>query len=36
MRNKPDYLTHIVLILGVILFALPVWLALAGDRKSVV
>jgi sn-glycerol 3-phosphate transport system permease protein len=34
MRNKPDYLTHIVLILGVILFALPVWLALAGSTQD--
>ena len=34
MRNKPDYLTHTVLILGVILFALPVWLVLAGSTQD--
>ena len=34
MRNRPDYVTHIVLTLGVILFALPVWLAIAGSTQD--
>lgn len=34
MSDKPDYLTHAVLALGVILFALPVWLALAGSTQD--
>lgn len=34
MRSRPDYLTHAVLTLGVILFALPVWLALAGSTQD--
>ena len=34
MRNKPDWPAHAVLALGVILFALPVWLALAGSTQD--
>src|SRR5580693_7966491 len=34
MSDKPDYLAHAVLTLGVILFALPVWLVLAGSTQS--
>ena len=34
MRDKPDWPAHAVLGLGVILFALPVWLVLAGSTQS--
>jgi sn-glycerol 3-phosphate transport system permease protein len=34
MRNRPDYLAHTILILGVILFALPVWLVFAGSTQN--
>jgi sn-glycerol 3-phosphate transport system permease protein len=34
MSPKPDYPAHIILTLGVILFALPVWLVLAGSTQS--
>ncbi|HET6239872.1 MAG TPA: sn-glycerol-3-phosphate ABC transporter permease UgpE [Acetobacteraceae bacterium] len=34
MRDKPDWTAHAVLALGVILFALPVWLVLAGSTQS--
>ena len=34
MRDKPDWSAHAVLALGVILFALPVWLVLAGSTQS--
>lgn len=34
MNNRPDYLAHIVLTLGVILFALPVWLIFAGSTQD--
>ncbi len=33
-RGRPDYLAHAVLGLGVVLFALPVWLVLAGSTQS--
>ena len=31
MKQRPDYLAHAILILGVVLFALPVWLVFAGS-----
>ncbi len=34
MSDKPDWLAHAILALGVILFALPVWLVLAGSTQS--
>jgi sn-glycerol 3-phosphate transport system permease protein len=34
MSDKPDWPAHAVLTLGVILFALPVWLVLAGSTQS--
>jgi sn-glycerol 3-phosphate transport system permease protein len=34
MSNRPDYVAHAVLILGVILFALPVWLVFAGSTQD--
>src|SRR6195952_570484 len=34
MRDRPDYLAHAILILGVLLFALPVWLVFAGSTQS--
>jgi len=34
LRDKPDWSAHAVLALGVILFALPVWLVLAGSTQS--
>jgi sn-glycerol 3-phosphate transport system permease protein len=34
MRNRLDYLAHTILILGVILFALPVWLVFAGSTQN--
>jgi sn-glycerol 3-phosphate transport system permease protein len=34
MRDRPDYLAHGVLILGVALFALPVWLVFAGSTQD--
>jgi sn-glycerol 3-phosphate transport system permease protein len=34
MSDKPDWPAHAVLTLGVILFALPVWLILAGSTQS--
>jgi sn-glycerol 3-phosphate transport system permease protein len=34
MRDRPDYLAHFVLLLGVVLFAFPVWLAIAGSTQS--
>jgi sn-glycerol 3-phosphate transport system permease protein len=32
--GKPDYLAHAILVLGVFLFALPVWLVLAGSTQD--
>ena len=34
MRERPDYLAHAVLLLGVLLFALPVWLVFAGSTQD--
>ena len=34
MSDRPDYFAHLVLILGVILFALPVWLVFAGSTQD--
>ncbi len=34
MSDKPDWAAHAVLVLGVILFALPVWLVIAGSTQS--
>ncbi len=34
MSDKPDWLAHAILTLGVILFALPVWLVIAGSTQS--
>lgn len=33
-RKPTDWLTHLVLALGVVLFALPIWLALAGSTQD--
>ena len=33
-RAKPDWIAHVVLCLGVLLFALPVWLVLAGSTQD--
>ncbi len=33
-RERPDWLAHAVLGLGVLLFALPVWLAIAGSTQQ--
>lgn len=34
MPERPDWLTHLILALGVILFALPLWLAFAGSTQD--
>ena len=34
MKDRPDYLAHTVLTLGVLLFAFPVWLVFAGSTQS--
>jgi sn-glycerol 3-phosphate transport system permease protein len=34
MRDRPDYLAHAMLVLGVALFAFPVWLAFAGSTQN--
>jgi sn-glycerol 3-phosphate transport system permease protein len=34
MNHRPDLLAHIILALGVILFALPVWLVFAGSTQD--
>jgi sn-glycerol 3-phosphate transport system permease protein len=34
VRARPDYFAHAILILGVLLFALPVWLVFAGSTQS--
>jgi sn-glycerol 3-phosphate transport system permease protein len=34
MPERPDWLTHLILVLGVILFALPLWLAFAGSTQD--
>ena len=34
MSKRPDYLAHAILILGVLLFALPVWLVFAGSTQD--
>jgi sn-glycerol 3-phosphate transport system permease protein len=34
MKQRPDYLAHAILILGVVLFALPVWLVFAGSTQD--
>jgi sn-glycerol 3-phosphate transport system permease protein len=34
MKERPDYLAHAILILGVALFALPVWLVFAGSTQD--
>ena len=34
MSKNPDWSSHIILTLGVILFALPVWLVIAGSTQS--
>ncbi len=33
-RERPDWVAHAVLVLGVLLFALPVWLAIAGSTQD--
>ncbi|HET6182126.1 MAG TPA: sn-glycerol-3-phosphate ABC transporter permease UgpE [Acetobacteraceae bacterium] len=33
-RARPDYLAHFVLLLGVALFAFPLWLAIAGSTQD--
>ena len=32
--SRPDYLAHAILVLGVLLFAFPVWLVLAGSTQN--
>jgi sn-glycerol 3-phosphate transport system permease protein len=34
VRQRPDYLAHAVLILGALLFALPLWLVFAGSTQD--
>jgi sn-glycerol 3-phosphate transport system permease protein len=34
MNGRPDYLAHIILALGVLLFAFPVWLVFAGSTQD--
>jgi sn-glycerol 3-phosphate transport system permease protein len=34
MKDKPDYLAHGVLLLGVALFVLPIWVMIAGATQS--
>ena len=34
VRERPDYLAHAILILGVVLFGLPVWLVFAGSTQD--
>jgi sn-glycerol 3-phosphate transport system permease protein len=34
MRTRPDWVAHGVLLLGIALFALPVWLAFAGSTHA--
>jgi sn-glycerol 3-phosphate transport system permease protein len=34
MKDRPDWAAHVVLILGAVLFALPVWLAFAGSTQE--
>jgi sn-glycerol 3-phosphate transport system permease protein len=34
LSDKPDWLAHAILALGVILFTLPVWLVIAGSTQS--
>ncbi len=34
MNDRPDYVAHAVLTLGVLLFALPVWLVFAGSTQD--
>jgi sn-glycerol 3-phosphate transport system permease protein len=34
VRERPDYVAHAVLVLGVVLFALPVWLVFAGSTQD--
>jgi len=34
MKDRPDILAHAILILGVVLFALPVWLVFAGSTQD--
>jgi sn-glycerol 3-phosphate transport system permease protein len=34
VKNRPDYLAHAILILGVVLFAFPVWLVFAGSTQD--
>jgi sn-glycerol 3-phosphate transport system permease protein len=34
MSDKPDWLAHTVLALGVVLFALPIWLVIAGSTQN--
>ena len=34
MRNRPDYLAHAILILGAVMFILPLWLVIAGSTQD--
>ena len=34
MKSRPDYLAHAILTLGVLLFALPVWIIFAGSTQD--
>jgi sn-glycerol 3-phosphate transport system permease protein len=34
MNDRPDYLAHVILALGVLLFAFPVWLVFAGSTQD--
>ena len=34
IKSRPDYIAHAVLLLGVVLFAFPIWLVLAGSTQD--
>ena len=34
LNDRPDYLAHVILPLGVLLFAFPVWLVFAGSTQD--
>lgn len=34
MNGRPDYFAHAILMLGVVLFGLPVWLVFAGSTQN--
>ncbi len=34
MKDKPDFLAHGVLLLGILLFILPIWVMMAGATQD--